>query len=102
MALPFTYATISQTYTDESIENAESATSEMSEDAPVSFRGALNMLRDGCWDNLDWRAEEVICYPADWHQDFGTGEWDSETLVIRSRRPEWLSRLSCAYYEKGN
>lgn len=93
----FSIATISQTITDESAARGDYAISEMSEFESADFREALDALRCGCWDNVDWRASEVIAYPADYEQNIRTGAYEADTLVIRTERPEWLNRLATAY-----
>lgn len=89
-------ATIHETITDESAAVGDVASSDMSDAEPVSFRDALDALKQGCWDNVDWRATEVIAYPADWHQDMRTGDYDADTLVIRGPEHQ-LARLARAY-----
>lgn len=93
----FTLYEIAETITDESARRGDVATSEASDPEPVTFREALEALRGGVWDNLDARASEVIAYPADWRQDFRTGEYAAETLVIRADDPRNLERLLAAF-----
>lgn len=101
MAAPYYIATIAETITEESAAHGDVASSELSDDSPATLREALDVLQQGCWDSIDWRHNELIAYPADWHQDFRTGDHDAETLVIRARRPEWLDRLYNCYTRKG-
>lgn len=68
----------------------------------ASFGDALDMLEAGCWDNLEWGADDVVCYPADHRQDYRTGGWIAEQLVIVARRSEWMTRLADMYYARQN
>ena len=98
MTAKFSIATIEERLWWESDEpdTDPSQESDMSEFAPADLRDALDALERGCWDNIDWRASELIAYPADQHL-LRDGIYESETLVIRARRPEWLDRLASAY-----
>lgn len=90
-------ATIGRVVTFHGEDNYTDEEDWTSDFAGASFREALKALRRGCWDSIDWRNDELIAYPADWHQDLVTGAYDSETLVIRARREEWMDRLARAY-----
>jgi hypothetical protein len=66
-----------------------------------SIRAVLNELGKEPWDSIDVRTDEVICYPADSHQDFRTGVHTSNQLIIRVKYPRWVDRLmSCHYNHK--
>ncbi len=93
----FAIATIEEVITEESAREGDVASSDMSADDPCGVREALAALLDGCWDNVDWRDTEVIAYPADWHQDMFTGDYDATTLVVRANDPRNLERLARLY-----
>jgi hypothetical protein len=99
----FTMATIERViiWADDGSEDYSDESDWSSEFTGVSFRQALDALCGGCWDSVDWRTDEVLAYPADSHHDYRTGEYTgeytSESLVIKSPRPEWIDRLARAY-----
>ena len=49
--------------------------------SPGDVEDAYAALKSNCWDSLDIRSDEVICYPADSYQHPGTGA-DSRTQII--------------------
>ena len=94
---PFAIATIEEVITEESSRSGDVASSDMSPDTPCGVREALADLLDGCWDHVDWRDSEVIAYPADWHQNYRTGDYEATTLVVRASDPRNLERLARLY-----
>ncbi len=64
---------------------------------PTDLAGALLALDSDCWDSLDYHGDAIICYPADSHQNYRTGEWESTQIIIKADRPEWLDRLMAIY-----
>lgn len=95
MSVPkFTLYWVENVITDESASHGDYASSEPTETQPVTFREALAALNSDCWDNVDTgRDGTIIAYPADYVQDFRTGDYSASELIIHARRPEWAYRL---------
>ena len=93
---PFTMYEIENTISEESASRGDYASSDASVEAPATLREALDALLDGCWDNVDAHADAVIAYPADYDQNYRTGEWSATQVVIHGA-PRQIARLLDLY-----
>jgi hypothetical protein len=62
---------------------------------PRDIQDAINALESNHWDSLDIRADEVLCYPADSHIDYRTGNSSRTTVIIKGNEYdiEWMMNL---------
>jgi hypothetical protein len=98
MTTKFSFYRVENVITEESAADGDYASSEPTEVEETDFRGALDALESDCWDSIDERGDgTVICYPADYAQDFRTGDWEASELILKARRPEWADRLMAVY-----
>lgn len=67
--------------------------------APSDLEDAINALESNCWDNIDEREDTVICYPADSHQNYRTGDYESTQIIIKGA-PKDVGRLMNYYHAK--
>jgi len=81
---------------DYNVEYDDSAPSEQ-----ATFTEALDALNGDYWDNIDERSTEVICYPADQHQNIRTGAYTCTHLVISGKAQD-LKRLMACYSRLNN
>lgn len=95
-ATPFTMYEVENVITDESAARGDYASSDVSPEVPATLREALDALLAGCWDNLDGRADSIVAYPADYHQDFRTGDYSASELIV-SGDPRNIARLLDLY-----
>jgi hypothetical protein len=98
MAPKFTLYTVENVITEESAAHGDYASSDATEEHGASLREVIEALESDCWDNIDERSDgTIICYPADYVQNYRTGEWSAEELIIHARRPEWADRAMALY-----
>jgi hypothetical protein len=91
---PFTLYRVENVITTESAKRGDYESSEPTETEDADLREALDALDSDCWDNVDLNGVgTIICYPADYSQNYRTGAWEADQLIIHARRPEWAERL---------
>jgi hypothetical protein len=72
----FTLYRVEDIITEELWQAGDYASSKESEKKPATFREALDALHSDCWDTIDERWDGmIICYPADYQQDYTNGDY---------------------------
>lgn len=89
---------VTNVISEESSRRGDYASSEASDTVTVDLREAVDALLGDYWDNLDEREDTVIAYPADYVQDYRTGDWSADQLIIRADNPANLERLMACYH----
>jgi len=95
MAEPFTITAYDRTITFHDHDEDYDDETETGLPESASIASALDLIQSGAWDNLDWRADAVILYPADSTQNIRTGEWESTSYAI-SGDSYWIEHLQRA------
>ncbi len=67
--------------------------------APGDVQDAFTALKSDCWDSLDIRADEVICYPADSSQHPATGAYSRTQVIIKGKAKD-IEHLMDYYFHK--
>lgn len=93
----FELVTVTNVITEESAAVGDYASTDQSEPTQVDLRGAVDALMSDHWDNIDARDVDVIAYPADYVQDYRTGAYAADTLIVRADSPANLERLMSCY-----
>jgi hypothetical protein len=71
--------------TEESSQRGDYDRTEEGDEYNTDLSGALAALDSDCWDNVDVRGDgSIIAYPADYQQDYRTGEYEGTTLFIQA------------------
>lgn len=98
---PFSYYRVDNVITDESAAVGAYASSEPTDTTDTDLRGALDALESDCLDNIEQsRDGTIICYPADYHQNMRTGDYEASELIIHTRHAHWADRLLSLYFNR--
>lgn len=102
MKLRYTVHSIEETTVWKHTEGEDSnhyTDTDVSEKVIVDVEDAYAALCSDNWDALDIRSEEVLCYPADGHENFRTGDFTRTTVVVCGSESA-ISALMDYYFRK--